>query len=127
MVKVYLLINAGFYLMFSLWCLFNPKGTATFQGYDFLNNSGKTEYLSVYAGLEFGFSVFLALSAFLPSARLAGLIFCVCIYGGLMIVRPIAAIVYGNVDKATYLIGSLEYVLGIVGIILLVRDYGFKG
>ncbi len=122
MTRIYLLINALFYLLFTVWCLIKPEDTAGFLGYSFLNNSGKAEYLSIYTGLELGFTVFLALCAFYPNIRLAGLIFCVCIYVGVMIVRPASALYYGNISQVTYMVGGLEYALGIWGIILLINE-----
>ncbi|MCP2937066.1 hypothetical protein NK983_30690, partial [Salmonella enterica subsp. enterica serovar Typhimurium] len=62
------------------------------------------------------------LSAFLPAFRMGGLLFAVCLYAGLMILRPISAIHYGNLSKMTYIIGSLEWALGIWGIVLLVME-----
>ena len=122
MIQIYLIVNAFFYLLFAVWCIFKPTDTATFLGYNFLNNSGKVEYLSIYTGLELGFTAFLALCAFYPGIRLAGLIFCVCTYAAIMIVRPACALYYGNVSKVTYMVGGLEYVLGIWGIILLIGE-----
>jgi hypothetical protein len=117
--QIYLIANAIAYIGFSLWCLFKSTTTAESLGLSFLNNSGKTEYLSVYTGLELGFGIFLALTAYFPKLQLAGLLFCVCIYGGLMIIRPAAALYYGNVSKITYFVGAVEYAFGIWGIIIL--------
>lgn len=122
MIQVYLLINAVSYLGFSLWCLFKTDTTSKSLGYHFLENSGKVEYLSVYTGMELGFAVFFTVSAFYPALRLGGLLFAACIYGGLMILRPISAVHYGNVSKMTYIIGAMEWVLGIWGIILLIME-----
>lgn len=122
MIQIYLLINAVSYLGFSLWCLFKSESTAKAMGYHFLENSGKVEYLSVYTGMELGFAVCFAVSAFYPPFRLGGLLFASCIYLGLMVLRPISAVHYGNVSKITYIIGTLEWVLGIWGIILLVME-----
>jgi len=122
MIQIYLLINAVSYLGFSLWCLFKTDSTAKALGYHFLDNSGKVEYLSVYTGMELGFAVFFAVSAFYPSFRLSGLLFASCLYLGLMILRPISAMHYGNVSKITYMVGALEWALGIWGIILLVME-----
>lgn len=72
--------------------------------------------------MELGFAVFFALCAFYPGLKLAGLLFAVCIYLGLMILRTITAIHYGNVSKTTYMIGGLEYALGIWGIIILMME-----
>jgi hypothetical protein len=72
--------------------------------------------------MELGFAVFFAVSAFYPSLRLGGLLFATCLYLGLMILRPISALHYGNVSKMTFIIGALEWALGIWGIILLMME-----
>lgn len=119
MLKVYLLINAFLYLLFAVMCLAKPTGTASTLGYSFLNNSGKAEYLSIYTGLELGFAIFLAICAFSPQLSVGGLIFLVCIYAGVMIIRPVCALCYGNMLTVTWLVGALEWALGIWGIVLL--------
>lgn len=122
MIQVYLLINAISYLGFSLWCLIKSQTTSHALGYHFLNNSGKVEYLTVYTGMELGFAAFFALCAFFPGLRLAGSVFAACLYIGLMILRPLSALHYGQISKMTYIIGSLEWGLGIWGIALLVIE-----
>lgn len=122
MIKFYLLFNSALYLVFSLWCLIKPDETAKFLGYSFQNNSGKIEYLTIYVGFELGFAAFFAATAFYPSIRLAGLIFCVCLYTGAMVIRSGSTFLYGNASKVTYMIGGLEYLLGIFGIVLLVNE-----
>ncbi len=122
MIQIYLLVNSLLYLILSIWCFIKPIGTAKYLGYTFLNNNGKIEYITVYAGLEIGIAVFLAIAGFSPSIKISGLIFCVCIYVGSMIIRTGGALFYGNISKETYMMGSLEYVLGILGLILLFKN-----
>lgn len=122
MIHIYLIINMISYLVFSIWCLFKPAATAQSLGYNFLNNSGRVEFLSVYTGLELGFAAFLALCALYPAHEMTGLLFCVSIYGGLMILRPVSAIAYGNISRMTWVLGTMEYGLGIWGIILLIKQ-----
>ncbi len=119
MVQVYLFFNATLYLLLSTWVLLKPIGTAKYVGYHFLNNSGKVEYLAVYGGLELGLAVFLAIAGFVPVIRFSGLVFCVCIYAGSILVRTSFALYYGNITRETYMLGGLEYVLGIWGAVLL--------
>ena len=122
MLQIYLLINSALYILLALWYLIKPTETANYLGYNFLNNSGKIEYLTVYVGLEMGFAAFLALAAFLPTIKLSGLIFCVCIYLGSMLIRTSSVLFYGNVSKVTYMVGGLEYILGIWGVVLLYKN-----
>lgn len=121
MIQIYLLLNSLLYLILSVWCLLKPTATANSVGYSFLNNSGKVEYLTIYVGLELGFAVFLALSALYHNIQLSGLIFCVCLYGGGMLIRTGSALFYGNVSKITYMLGGAEYLFGIWGAILLYK------
>ena len=122
MIQIYLLLNSLLYLILSVWCLLKPTVTANSLGYSFLNNSGRVEYLTIYVGLEIGFSFFLALSAFYHNIQLGGLIFCVCLYAGAMIIRTGSSLFYGNVSKITYMVGGLEYLLGIWGAALLFKN-----
>lgn len=120
MVQIYLLVNAILYLLFAVWCLIKNETTAHFLGYGFVNNTGKVEYLTIYTGLQLGFGVFLAIAAFTEQMRFTALLFCVCLYVGIMLTRTSAALYFGHLDKGTYLVGALEYALGIWGIFLLV-------
>lgn len=123
MIPFYLYLNAFLYLSFSVWCLVKFLGTSGFLGYSFLNNSGRVEYLTLYTGLQAGFAIFLSVCAYYPSFRLPGLIFCVAIYACIVITRTASALYYGQLAKATYLVGALEYSLAIWGMVLLFRAF----
>ena len=120
--QLYLYLNSFLYLSFSIWCVIKLVGTSQFLGYSFLNNSGRVEYLTIYTGLQAGFALFLALSGYYPAMRLPGLVFCVAIYVCIIMTRTASAIYYGQLNKATYLVGALEYTLAIWGTILLIRE-----
>lgn len=117
--QIYLLVNAFLYLLFTVWCLIKNETSAHFLGYGFLNNTGKVEYLTIYTGLQLGFTVFLSIAAFKEEMRFTALLFLVCLYLGIMITRTSTALYFGHLDKATYYVGGLEYVLGIWGVIIL--------
>ncbi len=120
MITVYLYLNAVLYFVFSIWCLFKFQGTANYLGYSFQNNSGRVEYLTIYTGLQMGFAAFLGLCAWHADLRLAGLIFCVALYTGIVITRISSALYFGNLTNATYYVGALEVGLCLWGIALLV-------
>lgn len=121
--QFYLLANASLYLIFAVWCLIKMMGTSQFLGYAFLNNTGRVEYLTLYTGLQAGFAVFLAICGFSESMKLTGLVFCVCLYIAIIITRTISALYFGNILKATYMVGALEYLLAIWGIIILIQQF----
>ena len=120
MIQFYLLTNAFLYLLFTVWCLIKNETSARFLGYGFINNTGKVEYLTIYTGLQLGFTVFLSIAAFKEEMRFTALVFLVCLYLGIMLTRTSAAVYFGHLDKATYWVGGLEYALGIWGLVLLI-------
>ncbi|PBQ31038.1 hypothetical protein CNR22_04390 [Sphingobacteriaceae bacterium] len=121
--QIYLFLNAFLYLSFAIWCIVKFVGTSGFLGYSFLNNSGKVEYLTIYTGLQMGFAIFLAICAYYPSLRLAGLLFCVAAYVCIVITRTLSGSYFGDLEKASFMIGALEYSLCIWGLILLFRNW----
>ena len=122
MISIYLYVNAFLYFSFCVWCLIKFVSTSKFLGYSFVNNSGKVEYLTIYTGLQAGFAIFLALSGYYAHMQFAGLVFCVAIYVPIILTRTFSALHYKSLNKATYIVGSLEYVLAIWGIVLLIND-----
>lgn len=119
MIAVYLYVNAFLYLLLAVWCLIKFEDSSGFLGFSFLNNSGKVEYLTIYTGLQAGLAIFLGLAGYYENMNFAGLVFCVALYGCIVLTRTGTALYYGNLTKATYFVGGLEYGLGIWGGILL--------
>jgi hypothetical protein len=119
MIALYLYINTFLYLLLAVWCIVKFEGTSSFLGFSFSNNSGKVEYLTIYTGLQAGLALFLGFSGYYESLNIAGLVLCVAMYGCIVVTRTTTAIYYGNLTKATYMVGGLEYVLGIWGVVLL--------
>ena len=112
--NIYLWINSGLYLVFSLWCLIKTTTTAEFAGLSFINGSGKSEYLTVYVGLEAGLAVFYAHTAMKPEYKDAGIVFSLALYVGIVLVRTITLISIPNIQKGTYIIAALEWLLLII-------------
>jgi hypothetical protein len=104
-------MNSGLYLIFSLWCIIKPKSTAEFAGLGFLNGSGKSEYLTVYVGLEAGLAVFYAITALKPEYRELGIIFSLALYSGIVLVRTITLLTIPNIGRGTLVIAGLEALL----------------
>lgn len=54
MVPVYLWANAAIYALLGAACALNPDRLARAVGYFTLDNTGRSEFLAIYAGLDFG-------------------------------------------------------------------------
>ena len=121
MTKGYLIFNGLLYIIFGIWCTILPKTTANFLGLSWLNNSGRSEYITVYGGMEFGIGLFLLLSAFRANMQSAGLLFMLCFYAGLIVWRMGTFATMSGIGKATYGFAASELILGIIAAVLWFR------
>jgi len=118
MVAAYLWINAAIYLIFSLWCTVRPTQTAAASGFLTLDNSGRSEYLVVYGGLQLGLAAFFALLAVTPDLHRLGLLFSLAIYVAIVAYRVVTVIVFRPVSSVTLGIAGLEVALLVAAFLL---------
>lgn len=87
MAAVYLWLNAAMYLLLALWCAAYPDRSARALGYGELSAAGRTEFLTVYAGLELGLAAIFACLAAYELLWAMGLVFSIFLYGGIVAFR----------------------------------------
>jgi hypothetical protein len=121
MTAVYLYLNAALYLIFAIWMTLSPWKTAMSVGYESLSQSGKSEYLVIYGGLQLGFSIFYGLTAASPALQRSGLLFSLCLYAPLVVYRAVTVIKFWPVKSNTLIIGALEVALLLGAIVLSIR------
>ena len=73
MIAAYLYLNSALYALFALWCTLQWKSTSANLGYVSLDNSGRSEYLVIYGGLQWGLTVSFFWLANDPALRVIGL------------------------------------------------------
>jgi len=117
-IKAYLFLNAALYLLFVVWCTVMPTTTAKALGLSFNSGSGKSEYITVYGGLEFGVAMFFLLAALKPELRNAGMLFAVLFYGGLVLWRIPTLLFVPGIQRTTYWFAGFEFILllGAIGL-----------
>lgn len=123
MTAAYLALNGILYVLFALWCTAFPAKTAGALGFAFQNGSGKSEYITVYGGLEAGVAIFFLLAAIRPGMRDAGLLFAICFYACLVLWRIPTLLLIPGVQRTTYFFAGAEFVLllGALAVRFLVR------
>lgn len=84
---LYLWINGIVYLGLGAWCAILPDKTSQAIGFGLTNASARSEYITVYGGLEIGMGIFFCLCAAQPGLRSAGVLFGLCLYAALAIFR----------------------------------------
>ena len=118
MIRAYLLFNAALYVLFSAWCTLAPDKTAAGIGLGLRSGSGRSEYITVYGGLQLGLAIFFGIAGLRAEYRTAGLIFALCLYGALVAFRLVTIITVPGLERMTYITGGLEMVLGATAAVL---------
>lgn len=111
MAKTYLWVNAIIYLLFALWCTFKKEQTSLASGFLSLNNSGWSEYLTVYGGLQLGMAGFFAYLAMHTPLHRAGLVFSLFIYIAIVSYRLVSLFLLWPIKPVTLGIASMEVLL----------------
>jgi hypothetical protein len=124
--KIYFLINAVLYLGLALWCTVKHASTASGSGYVGLNNSGHSEYLTIYGGLQLGLAAIFGFLAFNPDYYRAGLAASLMLYAPIAVYRGVTLLVYKPVGVVTLGTAVLEGVLLVAAIILWLRTYPLR-
>lgn len=121
MIRAYLFLNAAAYVGFALWCTFAPVTTADALGLQFRSGSGRSEYITVYGGLEMGVAIFFLVAAMQPKYQEAGLLFAVLFYAGLIVFRAYTLVTVPGIERMTYYFAGSELLFGLAAIALWVR------
>lgn len=108
MVAAFLWINAVMYVGFAVWCTVLPTKTAGAIGFTFAKASAKSEYVTVYGGLEMGMALFFLFAALSPSLRTAGLLFALVLYGCLALWRIGTVLTMEGIGTFPYVMLSIE-------------------
>lgn len=118
---IYLYVNAALYAIFAIWITLQHATTSSNLGYETLSNSGRSEYLTVYGGLELGLAAFFAYTAMNSQYARLGLLFALCLYVPIVAYRIVTVAKFWPVKPMTLYVGGLEAVLLIVGVVLWMR------
>ena len=120
MEQAYLYLNAVLYAALAAWCTLAPRRTAAAQGFHQLANGGRSEYLVIYGGLQFGLAVFFWYVARLPDPRV-GLVFALALYVPIVLVRLVTVARFRPVGRTTLAVAGLEVVLLAIAVVLWFR------
>lgn len=114
MIVFYLWFNAAMYAVFALWCALRLDSTAQNLGYTALSNSGRSEYFTVYGGLQWGLALVFAWFAFKPELHRTGLVVALALYAPLVVHRSISLVRFGPVETLTKAVAGLEIAMLVI-------------
>lgn len=118
MVAVYLYFNAALYVVFAAWCTIAARTTAKNLGFESLSNSGRSEYLVVYGGLQLGLAIAFGYCAMNSGMHRVGVLFALAVYAPLVVYRVCTVIAFRPVGTTTLAVGAFEALMLVVAALL---------
>lgn len=118
MTAIYLWVNAAMYAVFALWCAVSLDKTSANLGYTALSNSGRSEYFTVYGGLQWGLGLAFAYFAMKPELHRVGVVFALAVYAPIVLHRTISLLRFGPVETMTKAVAGLEIVMLVLAVVL---------
>ncbi len=120
--KIYLIVVSVLYLGLAIWCTVSPKVTSEKVGFELIGGSGKSEFMTVYGGLEFGLALVLLSTLWRSEMISWGVLACVLIHGSLVLFRSLSFIAFSEIGGMTYKLAIGEWVIFLLGLALLWLD-----
>ena len=118
MAAIYLYFNAAIYAVFALWCALRPDATAANVGFTALSNGGKSEYLAVYGGLQWGLALIFLILAARPDLQRLGLLLSIALYAPIVLHRAIGLVRYAPGGAMTGALAAFEVLLLLAAVAL---------
>ncbi len=118
--KTYLYLNAILYVLFAAWCSFAPSSTSNSIGFLTLSSGGKSEYLVVYGGLQWGLAIAFWLLARDAEYLKIGMLLSIALYAPIVVYRIITVARFWPVPNLTMATGALEIAL-LIGAVAIYR------
>lgn len=113
MEKFYLILNAVVYAGLAALCTFRDESSAHGCGYTKLTPGGRSEYLTVYGGLQMGVALAYFCAALNPAFVRPAILFSVCLYAPIVLYRVITVLAFKVRAPVTLGTGALEvFMLG---------------
>lgn len=116
--RIFLALVAVLYIGLGIWCAVAPEATSAKVGLSPVGEGGRSEYFTVYGGLEVGIGLALLALAAASGTTMAGVITCLAIHGGLVLFRSISFALYDAAQGFTLRLAIGEWVIFLVSLAL---------
>lgn len=85
--RAFLAVTSLLYIGLGIWCTVAPATTSQKVGFERIGEAGRSEFVTVYGGLEVGLGLVFAAFAWKPKTVGYGLLACLLIHGALVAFR----------------------------------------
>jgi len=114
--KSYLTIVSLLYFGLAMWCTFAPVQTSQKIGLVLNSGSGKSEYMTVFGGLEFGLALVFIVFAWRPGMASEGVLVCVLIHAALVLFRTVSLFWFSDIEPMTWKLAVGEWAILLLGL-----------
>lgn len=114
--KTYLTVVSLLYFGLAMWCTFASAETSQKIGFTLNGGSGKSEYMTVYGGLEFGLALVLIVFAWRPAMASEGVLVCVLIHAALVLFRTASLFCFSDLEPMTWKLAAGEWAILLLGL-----------
>lgn len=116
--KILLGLVGGLYVLLGLYCSVLPARASKTVGFDLVGGSGRSEFLTVYGGLEVGMGLVFLWPFLRPGETAFALKACLIIHGCLVLFRGIGFVAFQNVGSSTYNLAIGEWIIFLAAAII---------
>jgi hypothetical protein len=122
--KILLTVVGAAYLGLAIWCVANPEGTAKAVGFRLEGGSGKSEYLTVYGGLQLALGLLFLQVWFRPAKTSAMVELCLVVHACLVLARGFSLLTVPGIASLTKGLAAGEWAILIWSLVTWWRTRG---
>ena len=109
--RIFLAVVGLLYAGLAIYCAVAPNKAADTVGLDMKGGSGRSEFLTVYGGLEMGMAAFFLFAAWKPEHARSAVLACLAIHGCLVLFRSASFMMFDGIGGSTYKLAAGEWVI----------------
>lgn len=109
--RLFLAVVGLLYAGLAAWCAVAPATTSETVGLELKGGSGRSEFLTVYGGLELGLALVFLLPAVLNRHTREAVLACLIIHACLVATRSVSFVLFEGISTSTYKLAAGEWVI----------------
>lgn len=117
--KYFLTVVALLYAYLAIWCSLSPEITSSKVGLERIEDTGRSEFLTVYGGLEMGLALVFLLPWLGTQHVMTAVLSCTLVHGALVFFRSISLWYYPKVSPMTQQLAAGEWVIFLLSLAVL--------
>ncbi|QDT71101.1 DUF4345 family protein [Lacipirellula limnantheis] len=114
--RIFLTVVGILYAGLAIYCAVAPQKAADTVGLEMKGGSGRSEFLTVYGGLEMGMAVFFLWGAWRPEHARSAVLACLAIHACLVLFRGASFAMFAGIAPPTYKLAVGEWVIFLASI-----------